>query len=456
MQKYNNSANGASAENLGYFWTTNRDASLSARLKRIEKLNDPGTIADEFLKFGQIGLFISLVFTGLLSGFSYYHYFAPSFGSLIAIVMAVSAQCIIEWGKFGAFKRALVLPFFIGFRRILSAAHSTFLWIALCIIATLCFAVSLYNSTKGGEYLSEVLYRKNHESQFAPNTQSVDTLIAAANARISSNNNNTWRGKVVVHSQRANARESAAVALLMQQRTDLIAQQLSEYNKKKHNEQKEAAGGAKMVLAAGGWIELIQFLVIIGLVCCMKELDTRNPSPTPSVAPAQKNAVFYNGQNGTNSFNGAQHNNYGPSVPPTGNSGRVVVAGFGQPVAVALQPYTADFTVSQSPQPVTQFLAPLKGAEAEKAVKYCITEINRDVPNYQNPQANRDTVTNRLIKKLDALESTLMAVTDLSPVMIERVGVCILRADDVMKTYGGIRYNFASINTRIQELKNNT
>ncbi len=275
-------------QNSTAWWKGDKQKGLSERIAEIQQINDPTTNSDEILKGSKVLLFILLCFTGLLGGLSYYKNFSGAFSSEVAVFMAVALTAVIEWGKNYASKWALRIPFFRGFGHLATRPENTFVWVGLVAIAACTFYMSVYNSTIGGEQLSKMLSSERNRTTFQPNTADIDAQIATVQTGIQQNQGIKWKGTTTYTAQRAIVSQSKSLEKLQDQRAAAIAQQRADYERTRNEQAENSNFASSLVMASGGYVELLQFLLLLLIVSCEKSLDR---SPTPSQEP-QKGTFF--------------------------------------------------------------------------------------------------------------------------------------------------------------------
>lgn len=261
------------------WWKGDKQKNLSQRIAEIQEINDPTTNSDEILKGSKILLFILLCFTGLLGGLSYYKNFSGAFTPEVAAFMAVSLTVVIEWGKNYASKWALRIPFFRGFGHLATRPENTFVWVGLVAIAACTFYMSVYNSTKGGEQLSKMLHSERNSTTFKANTADIDAQINVVQNGIQQNQGIKWKGTTTYTAQKAIVSQSKSLEKLQDQRAAAIAQQRADYERTRNEQAENSNFASSLVMASGGYVELLQFLLLLLIVSCEKSLDR---SPTPS------------------------------------------------------------------------------------------------------------------------------------------------------------------------------
>ena len=238
-------------------------------------------------------IYLLLCFTGLLGGTNYFKNFSQSsrFPVEIAFFLAVCLTIGIEWGKNYCARWTIRTPLFMGFGHIFRTPANTFMYVALVGFAIATFAMSIINSTRGAHHLSMMLSQETDSTTvFKPNTASLDAQILGAQKTIEEANKTKWKGTTTVQSQRNISIQSKTIETLSRQRETLISQQRTDWEK--HRQQKEGhdSYAADLILASGGWVELLQVLLILLNVSCEKTLDNRQNTPQAS---SEKNAIGF-------------------------------------------------------------------------------------------------------------------------------------------------------------------
>jgi len=280
--------------NTNAWWAADKTEGLKARIAQIQRINDPTTNADEILKASKVLTFILLLFTGLLGGLSYYKNFSGAFPAEAAIFMALSLTFVIEWGKNYATLWTLRIPFFRGFGHLISRPENTFVWVGLLCIGAATFYMSVYNSTVGGRQLATMLSHERNTVAFKPDTREIDAQIASTQKGIEANQAVKWKGTTTYTAQKAIAKQSDALTSLQRQREATISAQRADFEKLQGRQEANTNYTASLVLASGGWIELIQALLWLLRVSCEKSLDSRAGSPSP--APSSKPGIGFRQQ----------------------------------------------------------------------------------------------------------------------------------------------------------------
>lgn len=284
------------ANNGKSWWSRDRDkareAAMDKRLEAIRRINDPGTWADEILKGARILLPLLLLYSGFLGFFNYWKFFEQSFHEYVAAAMAIVLAVVIEWGKYRAAMWALRIVFFQGGSYIGRSPANTFVFVGLLLLGAATFTMSWINSTRGARELATMLSKDRNETKFAPDTAKIDAEIAATQATIDKAPRITdKKGQEVYQNSKAvRVAQERLVALGLEraksdsiQRVDWAAGQADVADK--------STRAGEMVMASGGWVELLQGLLLIVCVSCERILGSRadrrgqssgNGSPTTS------------------------------------------------------------------------------------------------------------------------------------------------------------------------------
>lgn len=423
------------------WWRNQSRDKLQERITRVHRINDPGTVADEVLKSGKLMMFLLLCFTGLLGALSYFKFFSKAFPVEVAWAMSAALTIAIEWGKNAALRWSVRIPLFQGFGKVFSTPADTFIWAGLVLVSALTFTISAYNSTKGSAELSKLLHREKTEQVFAVNTADLDQQITDAKQRIERNNRNTWKGVVIVESQRANRSETNLINKLQDEKAKRIEQQRADFERSRTISDEEGKFTSQSIMAAGGWVELFQILVIFVLCASEKKLDARNPietAPTPS-----------------GSRIGFQWGNTSPAptmqTPPQQPDQPRRPIGFVQYPSVP-QRDTVQESVPQIPQPVAQINTVLKGKEADEAILYHLQRLQKEPGNFSNKHAQPKTVANRIHSILTDLEDTLNRVEQCQVETLTKTAGYISKTIIPSLQTAGYPYDMKSIYNRLNDL----
>lgn len=366
----------------------------------MQNVNDPTIMSDDILRWSKIALIALLAFTTLLSGFSYFKFFEKSFGFEIAFAMALLLACIIEFGKNWGFLRVLRIPFFHGWGHIWSTVANTILWGGLLALAAVTFSASVYNSTKGAHQLSILLGHEKNATSFVPNTSDIDAQISATEKRIADNRATRWKGTTTVDAQRAIKTETRTLETLQKQRETRIQQQRADYDRETGIKDSQNQFSAKSLMAVGGWVELLQIILMFVRVSAERSLDK-------TASDRRNEQTHYSVGNGQPRTNGHPqqpiHNTvqryYFNRPSPTGNVES----------SLDRQPLFPDNknTVPQSPHTVPQQNAPNGASYADSVIEVCRQAIQRDIGNFENRQAKNATVARRIHDALDTCYTAL-------------------------------------------------
>ena len=300
------------------FWRRNAEASLSGRIQAINKINDPTIMTDNVLRWVKVALVILLAATGLIGALNYWKFFSLTLGNVyIVAFLTVAIAGLVEFGKYFATKWAIRYPFFNTFRAIFSEAHSTLIWVGLLLVAGLTFVLSAYNSTKGAEQLSYLIAHESAEGQavFTPQTAEIDAQIAnAQNVQASALSNRIstgkYKGMVDWQSSKTAKNAGASAATLIAQKQQIVEQQRQDWERQQGERSQNVNHAASYVLKIGGWLELLQFILMFVRVACEKQLAS-HPDAQPRLqhkpGPSPSNGSQFNGQPATD-YN--YHNTY--------------------------------------------------------------------------------------------------------------------------------------------------
>lgn len=380
------------------WWKTTNPQTLDDRVQAVQNVNDPTIMSDDVLRWSKVALYALLLFTTILSGFSYFKFFEHSFGPNIAAAMAILLACIIEFGKNWGGLRVLRIPFFHGWGHIYSTVSDTIMWAGLLALAVVTFSASVYNSTKGAEQLSLLLGHEKNRTVFEPNTADIDAQIAATEKRIEENREVKWKGTTTVDAQRTIKAESRNLNSLQTQRETRIQQQRADYEKESGIKDSQNQFTAGSLLAVGGWVELLQVILMFVRVSAERSLDkTGAARRTTTPPPPNHNPTPNNSTASANGFRVTQNHT------PIG----FYWDGYGAAsAALTPQPLFGPETVPQSPTTVAQPNDPANYADS--VLKVCKDAVQRDLSNFQNRQASQATVSRRINAALDECRQAMM------------------------------------------------
>lgn len=379
----------SNAANLQIPWykRTNRQ-TLGDRIKSVQNVNDPTIVADDVQRWSTRFLYLLLIFTTLLSGFSYYKFFEKSFG-VFAVFMAISLAATIEFGKNWGFLKVLRMPFFLGWKHIQSEVQETFMWVGLLLLSITTFAASVYNSTHGAHQLSLLLGNERNLSEFKPNTADIDNQIAATQGSMSQNRGIKWKGTVTYQAQKAIQKESVALEKLQNQRATTIDRQRADWEAQQAIKEGQNNFSANSLLAVGGFIELLQFLLMFMRVSAERSLDkTATSRNFEELSTATKGFTDFsthgNGQNAPV--------NYGATnTTPM----QFRWDGYGQT-------QNAPTAVTQHQPPVSQAAQHSPTVLGSNQILLQLrTKLMADIPNFRKRNGQPGTVSSRINKAFD-------------------------------------------------------
>lgn len=287
--------------------------TLQERVKAVQNVNDPTIVADDVQRWSTRFIWLLLAFTTLLSGFSYYRFFEPSFG-VLSIFMAIALAVTIEFGKNWGFLKVLRIPFFMGWKHIQSEAEETIMWVGLLLLSIATFSASVYNSTHGAHQLSLLLGHERNLSEFKPNTAEIDAQIAATQSSMKENRAIKWQGVVTYNAQKAIQKESGVLDKLQAQRAATIDQQRKDWETQQTIKENQNAFSANSLLVVGGFVELIQVLLMFMRVASERSLDKVASERDFEELKSQRPEAFQS--------NGIPHGGHGvnPRANPVQNS----------------------------------------------------------------------------------------------------------------------------------------
>ena len=363
------------------FWAKDREETLQARINKINKLNDPTTSADEILRWGKVFLYLLLGYSALLGFFCYYKNFSKSFPVEVAFTLSIILPCAIEFGKNYCSTWAIRQPFFHGFASIFASKAKTFIFAGLTLIGIATFVMSIRNSTVGSQQLSLMFSHERNAATFSPDTKVIDEQISATQKSIDGNRGIKWKGTVTYQAQKAIQSETKALTTLQSQRETSVQQQRADWEKDQSYKTEQAGGVAALVLASGGWVELLQFLFLFLRVACEKLLDNRISGSTEHYRPIATPAT-----------NG--HEKHQSPYPPIQNTNARRV--YFNRASDTGQVHPAE-PVPQPTQPVAQLQTPSGGTTgADQILELLRVNVQREVSNFRNPQATPSTVAGRI------------------------------------------------------------
>lgn len=390
-----------------WWYRTNKE-TLDDRVKAVQNVNDPTIISDDVQRWSKRILLVLLTFTTLLAAASYLKFFERSFGFALALFLAVVLAGVIEFGKNWGALRCLRIPFFLSWNFVWREVSNTVMWLGLVALAIVTFAASVYNSTQGAHQLSLLLSHERTHTTFQPNTADIDRQITAAEQRIAENRATKWRGTTTVDAQRTIKTETKNIAALQQQRTEAIQSQRADYEKESGIKDQQNTFSANSLMAVGGWVELLQLVLLLLRVSAERSLDRTASERSQNTTPPQYRAQVPNGQPSHNPI----HNNTGQRYYFNRESIGGNVVGTPSPTDELtrqhLFPPDNENTVSQSPFTVTQQNAADSGSHADAVIKLAEKELRGFAANFgrtggkdSTTSANINRILNRTARNIE-------------------------------------------------------
>lgn len=367
------------------WWKRGQRETLDDRVRAVQNVNDASIISDDVQRWSKVALVFLLAFTTLLSGFSYFKFFEKSFGFHLAVVMALLLACVIEFGKNWGFLKVLRIPFFQGWNFVWAEISNTVMWVFLLLLSVVTFAASVYNSTQGAHQLSLLLSHERSYSAFTPNTGDIDAQIAALTKSDEDLGSiKRKNGKTNWAIQPMKAENAKTLASLQEQRRVLIEKQRTDWEKQDAIKEGQNQFGANSLLAVGGWVELLQIILMFVRVSAERSLDKtasqrRNATSPP---PFSKNGKHHTQQQ------------------PFENHGRFTFfnrdeSGNVRSAYESEQQQPIETTVTQSPQTVTQT------NYANDVLKLAMKELQGFAANFDGIHRNNKTVAENIYRILD-------------------------------------------------------
>ena len=383
------------ATNQQPWFQKEQGAGMKARVDRIHKLRDPGTFADEILRFAKSLLWLTLLFTGALCLFSYMQFLERFLPIEAAVAAAVAITVVIEIGKQSIGLNALRMPFMQGWRYIFATPWNTGVWIGTTLFGIVIFAISVYNSTNGAAKYAENRAQERTEKAFASSTQDIDQQIASTQERIQNAPKVKWKKKYYYQDPESVRAAEQSLATLQQQKKEAVTQQRADFERGRNIDDKNNSHSATIALRIGGWLEIIQFILMCLIASCERVLDGRNNINTQS--PTPRNDEKQNiGYKQLNTITGQD------TKPPISSRTQI---GFNRPQESTDQP-----PVTQPTQHVTQQNGLLTGQQADDAIRHYLNALKREPSNFNNPHAKTETVADRMHKALQSIVNTLHGV----------------------------------------------
>lgn len=363
----------------GSWWSKLWTNGAEKRVKEIQHISDPGTIADETLqRTRDILIPISLLFSFVFCAFFYYSFLSDSYPIWVAIPGAVIIAFLIENGKIYYGIRAIRTLYF---DRFWATVHDTILFIGILAFSVLTFYWSIKNSTSGlHDLTSRISTEKSfREISFKPNTADIDRQISEARKAQESAQKMRWKGKITVEGQRSIRRSEETISKLQTQRLAMIDQAQQQYTRQTTLADTNTQKSAGWTALFGGLIEVGQIILLIVAGSCEKKLSDRKASgqnytqqnAVPQFSYSQPNGQFYNS------------NPIGFNLDESGN------------VRAAPPPVNG---LPNTPPETLYHNVPQQNAAigADEVIKHYKTLLGRDVANLKNENGRPHTVADRL------------------------------------------------------------
>lgn len=382
---------------------------MNDRVQQISRMRDPGTFADEILIGSRFLFILSLLFTGALCFFSYQFFLERFLSFQAATAAAIAVTVLIEYGKKRVGMSALRMPFMQGFRHIFSTPENTGVFAGASAFAIVIFAVSVYNSTNGAARYAETTANERTETTFTPDTRVIDEQIAATQRSIDNAPTATWKGTTYYQDKKSVRAASQSLASLTEQKSAIIAQQRADFERTRGMNDDANSHSAGIALRIGGWLELMQILLMFLMASCERVLDRRNPSGAPSPTQQRGGIGFQQtprpatAQHGHNNDQTAQYTPIGFHRHYNNSGGS---------------------SVAQSAPPVPQQSSGspyLSGQDADDALKYHLQRLQKEPSNLKRSDVNTDTVMLRINTVMDDMRRTLHGVDWCSEEVANRI-----------------------------------
>lgn len=383
----------ANTPNSQAWWTRINKETLDDRVKAVQNVSDPTIMSDDVQRWSKIALLVLLAFTTLLSGASYFKFFEKSFGFYTALIMALLLACIIEFGKNWGGLKVLRIPFFLGWRYVSAEVQNTIMWVFLLFLSVVTFAASVYNSTQGAHQLSLLLSHERTYQSFAPNTAAIDAQIADLQQKDGALNLKRKNGRTDWAAQPIKEGYAKTIASLQQQRETTIAQQRADWEKQSSIQEQQNNFSANSLLAVGGWVELLQVILMFVRVSAERSLDkTATQRRRDTFQPMQP---YPTGNGHSSTVNEVpEQRYYFNRNSPTGNVVEAILNQ--QPIS-----NTHENTVSQSSHTVTQINDGDGGNYADDVLRLALTRLQGHAANFDRKHGKNSTTADNIHQILD-------------------------------------------------------
>lgn len=374
------------------WWKRGQRETLDDRVRAVQNVNDPTIISDDVQRWSKVALVGLLAFTTLLSGFSYFKFFEKSFGVELAAIMSLLLAFVIEFGKNWGFLKVLRIPFFQGWKFVWDEISNTVMWVFLLLLSIVTFAASVYNSTQGAHQLSLLLSHERTYSAFSPNTANIDAQIADLKTNDASLGDiRRKNGKTNWAIQPMKAENAKTLASLQEQRRASIEKQRSDWEKQASIQEGQNAFGANSLLAVGGWVELLQIILMFVRASAEKSLDKTAPQRRTTTPPPYQ------------SHTQPSRNGFKENIINEGSRIGFFWKGYGEtPIrAETHNDLDGKTPVSQSSQPVTQADSEETGSHADDVLKLALTRLQGHAANFDRKHGKNSTTAENIHEILD-------------------------------------------------------
>ena len=383
------------------FWkAADPSVGLNQRIAQINKYRDPTTSADEIMRWcKRLILPALLLYSGILGAASYYSFFSHNFSPEIAIVVAVLLAGVIEFGKSRMGLRAIQKPFLEGWKNIVTNEGHGIIWGGMLLFAIVTFTMSVINSTEGGRLLSVKSGQEKHATTFSPTTEAIDAQIAAAEKRMADNQ----KRRRSLCMPAGNKTEAKTLASLHAQREQSISTQRADFERQRSINDQNTETSSNMLMAAGGWVEGIQLIVLFIIAACQSILAGKMADQYPE----EKRPI------------GFGHRNPYATAAPTGPTGEYDTEsptrryiGFNRDANTGdVRSATAGNTVPQVQQTVPQENAPDIGMTPEEVLLFYTAKLRKEPSNFKAKWAKDETVAGRIHNNLNAAAGAIYKMT---------------------------------------------
>ena len=377
------------SQETGSWWSKLWTNGADKRIKEIQHISDPGTIADETLqRTRDILIPISLLFSFVFCGFFYYSFLSDSYPIWVALPGAIIIAFLIENGKIYYGIRAIRTLYF---DRFWTTVHDTILFVGILAFSILTFYWSIKNSTSGlHDLTSRISTEKSiREITFSPNTADIDRQISEARKAQQSAEKMRWKGKITVEGQRSIRRSEETISKLQTQRLAMIDHAQQQYTRQTTLADTNTKTAAGWTALFGGLIEVGQIILLIISGSCEKKLHDRKQSGQNQNNQQQNAVPQFNYSTGNGQF--YNYNPIGFNLDKTGNV-RSAPTPPPQPVngLPTNPPETLYHNVPQEKETIG----------TEEVIKHYKTLLGRDIANLKNENGKKSTIAIRMHRNI--------------------------------------------------------